>query len=320
MIKYTIVFILLVSSTWPCASQCDSLLQVGGFPKLPSGSEFELIQIEGAALADTIVFTQLIKKLICDENLDEAEHEMLMDSFYSMHYNFMKVSKNYALKRFAQKKWRAIESIKEKVLLNGYQMAIKSNDHLRASKYSKLLAKLVSDYKLRRKWLKLDLEHFETYAYGQPKKLISYHTEMLMKDTSLINSRTEIYNQTFKGYDHLVNELSKFYTKRKITNLLEASLKKSSIEIRNEGDYDYYYLQFHFLDSEFNFLDEEISKYYMKDTILIDTVTVWDLDSTDEIEIVHDTIKQQIFKLEETKAYKSKLRKSFLFNIPKRMH
>lgn len=143
-------------------------------------------------------------------------------------------------------------------------------------------------------------------------KLIEIQQSKLFSDTTQVLEAKPI----FKGYENLLNVLAKQYSSTQFEAILEEAIEGSKIILNSKNDRPIYSLKFNFRNIDFIFHNEDVSRMYMPDTILMDTLIdysayIEDRYSGDQIIVVQDTIYNQIDNLNEMSVYGKKLREFF---------
>ena len=268
---------------------------------------------------DTTLFKYFYYKSLCSTGSSFENYNSNVDSFDMLIEKFKYGGTESIGWKYRSANLKKINSCQKRLYAEGYLQALTENDLLKASDYAARMSKCYSNYKdrkARKKWQNISLSEFQRYAGQDYLKLIGYHKSVIFNDT------TRIIRQSppFKGYNHLVDVISKSHNSGEFKTVLEKGIDSGEVvSFVLNGRTEFKYL-FNIEESSFEYYDDEISKFYMSDTVLIDTFTVFrcfgeNATIGEQIEIVRDTILNQIPDIRNISAYKLKLKNSILFGI-----
>jgi hypothetical protein len=268
-------------------------------------------------LHDTIRFKLYLAKLICNPEIPLHNFNTIVDSIIILEEDFRNGNPSLSNSDFLQRNITNVELSQRRIFLIGYNKSIFQNDFFSASRYAEKLKRNCSifDYSGRNRWRDLVLLNFQKYAGEDFLKLLKYHEFWLLCDEATFFRR----NPFFDGYDYFVGILSKFYSKSQFLESLEDAICTSVIKKTGQG-IPRYSMHMNFDGAEIDYFENDISIKYLSDTVVLDTVAVFDCWGNDPrgseyVEIQKKVIKNQISDLQEMTEYKIKFRRTLLFSI-----
>lgn len=260
-------------------------------------------------------------KMLCN-NLNSDEIKDGYELFRKIIGNMMRDKKMYNdfKTNFAQ-----IQKCDETLLKLGYNESLNENNDYNASFFSGELSKGYNRWNQREKklnWKELAISHFEKYADNEYPKLIKYHKDFLLQDTSERLTPIELMS-----YEHLIQTINETSSQTAFEFLLDESITNSNIvekldiyifESVQGVDLNHVNLKLQLDEIELQFFDYEVSKMYHKDTIVEYKQEVYyhgEGYSSPIIETTLDTIVNQINDFGEMSEYRTRFKSTYLYNI-----
>lgn len=268
---------------------------------------------------DTMQLKFCFYDLLCDDKVDMTTYNAIADSIMVL-YNRISYSGTESSEwQFLSQHRKRIRTLKKDVFEKGYKRCLDEKDYLNASKFAKYISRcfsLLDEHEKRIEWQQLVLSNYETYAKDDFIKLLKFHLSDIFREVYSISTK----GNRFNGYEHLLKIISDQFTKAEFQFLLDSIIESAFIYQSNHGGRQYFSLIFKISEESFAFYEPKISKLYMRDTILADTMSISNCygnyaDDWDRLKIVYDTIENKIDNFNEMTVYKNRLRKSVLFNI-----
>lgn len=266
---------------------------------------------------DTMSFKFLLYDLLCDKNVSYEEYNSKIDSLVNLENLFLYSTQNPEGYSFRIKNPSKIRDTKRRLYKLGYNNSLDREDYLNASIYAKRLKSCYNRFTERhdqKLWQNRELVSYQDYVENNYLALIEFHDNWLFRDTT--NSLMSY--PPFEGYSHLVDLISERYSKSEFESILEQGINTSRIELSKSAR-PRFLMKFELEGMEYSYYDHNTSLLYMPDTILVDTVVVYDCYGKDAkgeyVQIQNDTIYNQISDLSDMTKYREKLRKTILFGI-----
>jgi|GEM_PF-6872019 len=272
-------------------------------------------QLDNSINHDTTKFKYYIYRMICNNEKTSNHYFSLIDSFIRLEEKFKYSGTSSEDWKFKGKHRGNITFAKRKFYKTAIDLAIHENNYLLASIYANRLSRCYLPFKYWRtksKWKDLSLKYYQKHADLDYLKLLRYH------DGNLLWKKFSV--RQFDGYDHLIKTISTTHSKSEFAALLEEGIKNSYITSEVIRGRPHQSINFKIQDSIFSYYDEDISKLYLPDTVLVDTFVVFNCYGNDPrgseyIEIVRDTITNKISSFNELSEYQSLLRQSTFWGI-----
>jgi len=317
----TINLILLFSISISLHGQCDFKSKLKCDIDIQNCCDFLNSSKINSNSSDSTDLKLAYYRMLC-KNLNSDEIKVGFELYNRIQRNIISEKKKYIYYKMNSAQIRKCDKT---ILELGYTESLNEFNENNASYFSGELSKRYYGRNQREQRLaleKLAKSHFERYANNNYLKLIKYHSDFLLQDTSESLTPIELLS-----YEHLIKIINENSSQPSFKFLLDQAINNSNITEKQDiyifesvlgVDLNHVNLKLQLEEIELQFFDYEVSKMYHKDTIVEYKQEVYyhgEHYSPPVIETTLDTIVNKISDQNEMSKYRTRFKSTYLYNI-----